>query len=263
MIYLDWAATSKPNETLILEAVNESLDYFANPSSYHIEGKKAKKRLEEARANIANLLSAKTEELYFCSSATEGVQIVFSSLLNQHFKNEIIISDNAHSATKEMAKSMQNLGYKIIVIPTNKDGFISSNTLLKSITEKTALISLILVDNETGAIESISQIQNELNKQNFPFALPHLHLDCVQALCKIPIDFKSIKVDSAVLSAHKIGAMRGGGILYLKKPLIPFLRGGGQENGVRAGTENLCAILSLEKCLKHLLPSIEEKREKA
>ena len=263
MIYLDWAATAKPNKTLILEAIEESFVYFANPSSHHKDGKNAKERLEEARSSIASLIGADASEIYFCSSATEATQIFFSSLLNQHFKNEIVISDNAHSATREMAKAMQNVGYKVIVVPTEKKGFISHAKLLKSINEKTALLSILLVDNETGAIESVSQIQEAIKNLKLQFASPLFHLDAVQALGKIPIDMSKLYVDCAVFSGHKIGAMRGVGILYLKKSIPVFLRGGGQERGIRAGTENLVAILSLEKCLRHCISSMEERQKKA
>ena len=162
MIYLDWAATAKPNKHLILEAIDESFKYFANPSAIYEEGILAKKRLEEARANIASFLMAKSDEIFFTSSATESTQIIITSFINHPFKNEILISDREHKASKEMAYAMKVLGYKINIISSTKKGFITPDAVLAKLNEKTALISLLLVDNETGDLQPIKEIGNAL-----------------------------------------------------------------------------------------------------
>ena len=131
MIYLDWAGTAKPNKEAIREAIEESFELFANPSSIHSEGRKAKERKEEARANIAKMLGCKKDELIFTSGASEGIQIVITSFLNHPFKNQIIISDREHNATREMARSMKNIGYEVKTVSSTKDGFININSLLK------------------------------------------------------------------------------------------------------------------------------------
>ena len=267
MIYLDWAATAKPEKDLILEAIQESFEYFANPSAVYTEGLRAKERKEEARKTIASLLGAQSEEIFFTSGATESMQLVFTSLIHHPFKNEIIISDREHPSTVEMARSMKALGFEVITVPCDKNGFVQANDILKAMTDKTALISLIFVDNETGAIQEIEKIGEKLKAHKLQGSSPHFHIDAVQALAKIPINLNALPIDSASFSAHKIGGMRGCGMLYLKQDIVqhitPFLLGGGQERGIRGGTENLSGILSFEKVLKKTIPLLENRLKTA
>lgn len=263
MIYLDWAATAKPEKELILEALEESFECFGNPSAVYAEGLKAKERKEEARRNIAGLLGAQSEEIFFTSGATESMQLLFTSLINHPFKNEIIVSDREHPAISEMAKSMKALGFEVVTVPCGNNGFVQANDVQKSITNKTALVSLTFVDGETGAIQEIEKIGTKIKNCKVEGSVPHFHVDAVQALGRIPIKLDSLPIDSASFSAHKIGAMRGCGLLYLKQNITPFLLGGGQEKGVRAGTENLAGILSLEKVLQKHIPLVEERLKNA
>ena len=258
MIYLDWAATAKPNKRLISEAIEASYQYFGNPSSIHAEGKKASEMKERMRENIAHLLGANSNDIIFTSGGTEGNQIVITSLLNHPFKNEILVGESEHASCSQMLKSMKVAGYKVNVLPTN-NGFITPETVLKNITEKTALVSIMLVNNEIGLVEPIKEIALALKEEGKEV---HFHSDMVQAFGKIPINLKDLGVDSAVFSAHKIGAMRGIGILYLKKKITPFLVGGGQEAGFRAGTENIAGIISLEKCLSECTLLMKERLKK-
>lgn len=258
MIYLDWAATAKPNKRLILEAIEASYQYFGNPSSIHAEGKKASEIKEKMRENIAHLLGANSSDIIFTSGGTEGNQIVITSLLNHPFKNEILIGEAEHASSSQMLKSMKEVGYKVNILQTN-NGFITPETVLKNITEKTALVSIMLVNNETGLIQPIKEIALALKEEGKGI---HFHSDMVQALGKIPINLNDLGVDSATFSAHKIGAMRGIGGLYLKKKITPFLVGGGQERGFRAGTENIAGIISFEKCLSECIFFMEERLKK-
>lgn len=235
-----------------------SFQYFANPSSIHEEGKKANEIKEKIRENIASLLGATAKDIIFTSGGTEGNQIVITSLLNHPFKNEILIAEGEHSSSSQMLKSMKELGYKINIISTN-NGFITPEEVLKKISDKTALVSIMLVNNETGLIEPIKEIALALKEEAKDV---HFHSDMVQAMGKIPISLSDLGVDSASFSAHKIGAMRGTGLLYLKKKITPFLVGGGQEAGFRAGTENIAGIISLEKCLSECNLFMEERLEK-
>jgi len=259
VIYLDWAATAKPNKQLISEACEVSYQYFGNPSSIHAEGKKASEIKEKMRENIALLLGANSKDIVFTSGGTEGNQIVITSLCNHPFKNEILIAEGEHASSSQMLKPMRELGYKINIIPTNK-GFITPEAVLKKITEKTALVSVMLINNETGLIQPIKEIAIAVKEEGREV---HFHSDMVQALGKIPINLNDLLVDSATFSAHKIGAMRGIGILFLRKKITPFLVGGGQENGFRAGTENIAGIISLEKCLNECIHLMHERLKKA
>ena len=244
---------------MILEAFEISQLYFGNPSSIHAEGKKANEIKEKMRENIAHLLGANSKDIIFTSGGTEGNQIIITSLLNHPFKNEIIIAEGEHASSNQMLKSMKEMGYKINILPTN-DGFITPEAVLKKITEKTALVSIMLVNNETGLIQPIKEIALALKEEGREV---HFHSDMVQAMGKIPINLNDLSVDSATFSAHKIGAMRGIGVLYLKKKIKPFLVGGGQEAGFRAGTENIAGIISLEKCLNECSSLMEERLNKA
>ena len=255
MIYLDWAATAKPNKGFLLEACETFCQYFGNPSSIHTEGKKANEIKEKMRESIADILGADSKDIFFTSGGTEGNHIVITSLINHPFKNEILIGEGEHASSNQMLKSMQELGYKINILPTN-NGFITPEMVLKKITDKTALVSIMLVNNETGIIQPIKEIALSLKEKAREV---HFHSDMVQAMGKIPINLKELGVDSATFSAHKIGAMRGIGVLYLKKKITPFLVGGGQESGFRAGTENIAGIISLEKCLSECNHLMEER----
>jgi len=267
MIYLDWAATAKPEEDLILEATRESFEYFANPSAVYACGLAAKERKEKARENIATSLGARNDEIFFTSGATESMQVILTSLINHPFKNEIIVSERSHPSTLEMARAMKAVGFEVVTIACDAEGFVKASDVEKAMTDKTALVLLPFVDGETGAIQELTETAAKIKQHKVQGASPHFHLDAVQALGKIPINLNSLPIDSATFSAHKIGAMRGCGILYVKNEamqnITPFLLGGGQERGVRGGTENLQGIISFEKVLQKVIPCLDEQRKNA
>ncbi|UTC62759.1 cysteine desulfurase [Treponema sp. OMZ 787] len=257
MIYLDWAATALPQEDIITETLKKSFKYFANPSAKHFLGKEARAALEEARSEVAGLLNTSPENIIFTSGGTEGDYIPMLSLLSQPSTCSIAVSNIEHSAVREQAAAMKARGYKILQIPADKNGLISADAVLNTIDSDTAFVSVMAVNNETGAIQPIAEIGKALEEYSKGKRKIHFHTDAVQAIGKIPFELSKSAVHSASFSGHKIGAPRGIGFLYLTKNIESFIRGGGQEGGIRPGTENLAGILALAGCLKKYYTNLE------
>ncbi|MCQ2592223.1 MAG: cysteine desulfurase [Treponema sp.] len=250
--YFDWAATSPVDEDILREALEETLKGWANPSSVHGEGKKAKVIFEKARLNAANSLGVKPENIIFTSGGTEGDQIPLLSLLNKPAKGTVLISSIEHPAIREQADAMTKCGWNVVQLPANEYGIITPDAVEKLLTSDTYLVCVMAVNNETGSIQPIYEIADVITKwsQENHKRKPKFHVDCVQAAGKIPLKLSHQGIDSASLSAHKICGPRGIGILYLKDKIDPFLRGGGQENGLRSGTENVLGAIAFSKCLE-------------
>lgn len=243
--YFDWAASTPPDTCLIQKALLESFDFFANPSSLHSCGKAAFQRLSKARADCAKVLGCLPQTLYFCSGGTEADQIPLLSLLEKQNRGSIIISDIEHPAVKNQAMVLKKHGFEVIFARPNKEGIVEPCDILQKLKKDTLLVAVMLVNNETGAVQPIKQISTLLEDQYKNARKPLLHIDCVQALGKIPFDFLSLGADSAAFCAHKIMGPRGIGLLYCKKQLNSFLKGGGQEGGLRSGTQNLFGAVCL------------------
>ncbi|GMO20995.1 MAG: cysteine desulfurase family protein [Termitinemataceae bacterium] len=264
--YFDWAATAPyqykadniEQETrqndLIAHAFEEKA-FFANPSSLHEEGRIAKAALEEARKRAADLLDVQPEQLYWTSGASESNAIVLFSLpLKNSAARGLLFGAAEHPSIRENAAVLNKLGIQTAQVPTESYGAPCVKTLQKSLEKhpETALITIMHVNNETGAIAPIEElVRSARNTAKRPL---HFHADMVQSPGKTPFSLKEFDVDSASFSAHKTGGPRGIGLLYLKKPLIPLVSGGGQERGIRSGTENPLGALkfcaALEDSLK-------------
>ena len=256
-LYFDWAATAIPDQDILQEALKESLESWANPSSVHAAGKEARAALEKARADCAKVLGVLAKQIVFTSGGTESDHIPLLAILNRPEKGNIAVSSIEHPAMREMADELKKCGIEPRFIPADKNGFITPEAVLQTVDAKTLFVSVMAVNNETGAVQPIQKIAAALEEQYKGKRKPRFHVDCVQALGKIPIDFLSeTGIDSAAFSAHKICGPRGIGILYLKKEEEIFLRGGGQEGGARSGTENLFGAIAFAKCLEcHAIPS--------
>ncbi len=250
-LYFDWAATAIPDQEILSAALKKSLDAWANPSSVHAAGKEARAALEEARAKCAAVLGVQAKQLFFTSGGTESDHIPLLAILNRPEKGNVAVSAIEHPALREMAEELKKCGIEPRLIPADKNGFVTPEALLQTVDEKTLFVSVMAVNNETGAVQPIQKIAAALEEKYQGKRKPRFHVDCVQALGKIPVDFLSEPgVDSAAFSAHKICGPRGIGLLYLKKEEEIFLRGGGQEGGVRSGTENLFGAIAFGECLK-------------
>lgn len=254
-LYFDFAATGIPDADIARRALQESLTYFANPSSPHAFGKTVKERLEYWRERTAQALGVQASQIIFTSGATESNQIILQSMLmhKDSARRHITASGIEHASVHENLLMLKSLGFPVSFAGTEADGRADVQKFIGHITDKTRLVLLIWVNNETGAVQPVSEIIKSIR------ALPyggrtHIHIDGVQAAGRLPLNLHNLDCDSACLSAHKMGGPKGIGILYLKKPFSALMRGGGQENEIRAGTENLFGIcacaLTLEKYLR-------------
>ena len=257
--YFDWAATSPADEDILQESLAISIKSWGNPSSVHQIGKNAALVLQEARSTAAKALGVKAENIYFTSGGTESDQIALLSILNKPQKGTVLISSIEHPAIREQALALKKCGCNVVQIPCDSKGIICVEALENLITNDTMLVCVMAVNNETGAIQPIYQIADLLKKVSQGKRKPKFHVDCVQAAGKIPLDLNYDGIDSAALSAHKICGPRGIGIFYSKNPIEPFLCGGGQEKGIRSGTENLFGAVAFSKCLERYFIKTNDK----
>ncbi|MCR5291206.1 MAG: cysteine desulfurase [Treponema sp.] len=248
--YFDWAATTPPDSDIIQEALQQSLEAWGNPSSIHSVGTKAKDMLSKARKLCAQTLEVDKDTLYFTSGGTESDHIPLLSLLTRPSAGTILVSSQEHAAIREQAAILSNLGWNIVLIPTDQNGFITKEAVLSRITQDTMMVCIMAVNNETGAIQPIYEIADALIEHSKGKRKPKLHIDCVQAAGKIPLHVSHNGIDSAAFSAHKICGPRGIGLLYTRDTITPFLRGGGQEKNIRSGTENVLGAIALSKCME-------------
>ena len=248
--YFDWAATSPADEDILKEALNETLECWGNPSSTHAVGKKARELFESARARAAAALGVKTENIYFTSGGTESDQIPLLAVLAKPNKGTVLVSSIEHPAIREQSEALKNCGWNVVQIPADSDGIIQPEAVTGLLTNDTVLVCIMAVNNETGVIQPIYEIADAITKACEGKRRPKFHVDCVQAAGKITLNLGYKGIDSAALSSHKICGPRGIGILYMKDAIEPFLRGGGQEKGLRSGTENVFGALAFSKCLE-------------
>lgn len=259
--YFDWAASSPADEAICTEALKTSILLSGNPSAIHSEGQKARQEFENARKRAAQILNVKPQEVFFTSGGTESDHIPLLSLLKREADNEgkrgsIIISGIEHPALREQSSQLSKLGFNVITVNPDKNGFISPASITEKISSDTVFITVMAVNNETGCIQNIYEIADAITQKTAGKRRPHFHVDCVQAAGKIPLDLSYKGIDSAALSAHKICGPRGTGILVLKKEIKPFLTGGGQEGNIRSGTENLFGAIAFSRCLeKYYIPA--------
>ena len=246
-IYFDNAATTKVSEKAANAAYDVMTSFYGNPSSAHAKGLEAEHILKKARASLLSCLgyTPKDGNVIFTSCGTEANNMVMFGAYEMFGKrkNNIVVSDSEHPSIESCAKELEKKGVEIRRIPT-KGGILNLDFAQKAIDKGTMLISCMLVNNETGAIYDIKAL-DRIRKTNAPEAL--LHTDAVQGFCKLPYSLSSLGADLISISGHKIHAMKGVGALFIKKGVrIPCrMHGGGQENSLRSGTENLAGIASL------------------
>jgi len=248
LIYLDNAASTAVHP----EVVKEMLPYFdvqyGNPSSIHQFGRKAKNAIQKARKQVAALVGAEPDEILFTSGGTESNNTILygiPKLQGSHLdQNHIITSSIEHEAILQPCKEFENIGIKITYLPIDEHGIVDPDDIVNSINLHTVLVSIMLANNEVGTIQPIKEISEICKKYQIP-----LHTDAVQAVGKMPIDVKELGVDALSVSSHKINGPKGIGALFIKKGLRidPQILGGGQENGMRSGTENVASIVGFGK----------------
>ena len=251
LIYLDHAASTP----VLQEIINEMLPYlgnlYGNPSSIHTYGIKSKIAIQIARKRVAMLIGSKPSEIFFTSGGTESDNLALKGLCKsirnyQNIKNHIITSSIEHDAILETCRYLEKDGFTVTYLKVDKDGIIDKTELKNHLNEKTALVSIMLANNEIGVIQPIkelSEIVHDFSKMII------FHSDAVQAVGKIPINVKEFDLDSLSLSSHKINGPKGVGALYVREKVNfePLIQGGGQESTLRSGTENVPGIVGLGK----------------
>lgn len=248
IIYADNAATTKLHPAVLEAMLPWLTDEYANASQPYAFSRKPKKALAEARRIIAECINAQPEEIYFTSGGTESDNwVIKGSAFSDTNKKETITSAIEHHAILHACSSIEHLGYPVKYLSPDNEGIISPETLEMSISKNTRLVSIMFSNNEIGTIEPIKELAKIAHKYGALF-----HTDAVQALGHIKIDVKDLGVDLLSASAHKFNGPKGIGFLYIKKGTIinVFNDGGSQERGMRAGTENIAAIVGMAKALK-------------
>ena len=252
IIYLDNSATTKPCEKAIKYINNALTATWGNPSSLHILGMQAENIVTNARNATAKLISAKRGEIIFTSCGTEANNTALMSVLARKNRgNRIITTAIEHHSVLETAKRLEGLGFEVIYLKPNSRGVINLCDLENALNDKTLLVSIMLVNNEIGTIQPISDAV-KLTKKLSPNA--YFHCDAVQAFGKMPINVTKLGVDMLTASGHKIHGPKGIGFLYKNQKchISPFITGGGQESGMRSGTESVPLIAGLHGAIDDL-----------
>ena len=242
-IYLDNGATTKVCPEAAEAAMNAMTVAYGNPSSTHTMGREAKAILDKARGQVAAALGAKSEEIVFtsCGSESDNWALLRGAEARKHIGKHVISSAAEHDAIRSTLAYMEQQGYEVTMLKPGKEGMITPEQLREALRNDTALVSLMLVNNETGAVTDIAAMRRVLDEAG---SQALLHTDAVQGFLKIPFGAKTLGADMISISGHKIHAPKGIGALYIKSGvhLRPYIMGGGQENGLRSGTEPLPQI---------------------
>lgn len=267
--YLDNSAT-----TAVLPQAAEVSSYimlscYGNPSSLHSMGFEAKRELEAARAVIAGRLGAQPEELVFTGGGTEAnnMAVLGAAEARKRRGSKIVTSMVEHDSVRKAMDELEARGFQVVRLKPQMDGSICPEDIEDAIDEQTVLVSLMLCNNETGAILPVQAASKAIQRKKAPALL---HTDCVQAFCKLDFTVKRLGADLVTVSGHKIHGPKGVGALYVKKGtrILPSVFGGGQERGLRSGTENLPAIAGFARAVElasppeEILPKIRSLREK-
>jgi len=278
-IYMDHAATTPVDSEVLKEMQPYFSEKFGNASSLHSFGIEARDALEDARARIARIINANTEEIIFTSGGTEADNMAIKEIAfanRTKTKNHIITTKIEHDAVLESCKLLENaqkseisgapkskdferMGFEITYLDVDKDGLVKPVDVEKAITPKTLLVSIMHANNEIGTIEPISEIGRICREKRVYF-----HTDAVQTFGKLPIDVKKMNIDLLSASSHKIYGPKGAGFLYIRKgtKIGALMHGGGHEFGLRSGTENVAGIVGMAKAAELASKNMFEENKK-
>lgn len=262
-IYLDNAATTKPCGEAVSAAVDAMTENYGNPSSLHRAGLDAQLAVDRARRAIAASIGADSSEIYFTSGATESNNLALRGISDAYGRKrrKIVISSVEHASVDETASALEKNGFEIVRISPRDDGRFYADDFISACDENTCLVSMMLVNNETGYIMPVRETFMAV-KRSFPEIITHC--DCVQGYMKLPIKAASLGADLISLSAHKIHGVKGVGAIYIKKGVrvIPIVTGGKQEKGIRSGTESVPLIAAFGAAVDKFRPTIAERYER-
>lgn len=262
-IYLDNAATTKPCGEAVSAAVDAMTENYGNPSSLHRAGLDAQLAVDKARKAIAASIGADSSEIYFTSGATESNNLALRGISAAYGRKrrKLVISSVEHASVDETASALEKNGFEIVRISPRDDGRFYADDFISACDENTCLVSMMLVNNETGYIMPVRETFMAV-KRSYPEIITHC--DCVQGYMKLPIKAASLGADLISLSAHKIHGVKGVGAIYIKKGVrvIPIVTGGKQEKGIRSGTESVPLIAAFGAAVDKFRPTIAERYER-
>ncbi len=247
MIFLDNASTTKVFDDVMAVYSKYSTDLFYNPSAPYISANNVKQDITMAEKRILKFINApENSKIVFTSCATESNNMAIFSSLNKSFK-KVLLSVGEHSSVYNLAQEIMNRGFECEFVKLKADGKVDEADLVSKMDSNVGLVAIMHVSNETGAINDIEHLVKVVKGIN-PNC--HFHCDGVQAMCKINVNVKALGVDTYTFSGHKIHAPKGIAGLYVKGNILPYIIGGGQQNGLRSGTENVAGIMALDKAIQ-------------
>lgn len=257
--YFDNSATTVVTESVKDIVVKAMTEDYGNPSSMHMIGVNAEKYVKTAKENIAKILKVDVGEIYFTSGGTEGnnMAIIGSANANKRAGNRVITTKIEHSSVANPMKYLEKQGFDVVYLPVDSNGIVDMEVLKKEMTKDTILVSIMNVNNEVGAIEPVSEIGKYIRSVN-PSVV--YHVDAIQAFGKMEIRPRKENIDILTVSGHKIHAPKGSGFMYIKKntKVNPIILGGGQQEGMRSGTENVPGIAGIGQAAKDCYDNLEK-----
>lgn len=258
-IYLDNAATTKPDQRVLLVMEEAARETYGNPSSLHKEGVLAKKMLAEARKDVADVLHAEPSEIIFTGGGTEGNNLALFGAVTDPKSSHIIVSAIEHPSVLECARELEKRGAEVTYLLPDQEGIISAKSVQGALRENTVLVSVMYANNEIGTVQPIAEIakvirewrkakSQKLKAESFL----SFHTDACQAANYLSMNVLKLGVDLLTMNASKIYGPKGVGALYVKRgtKLAPAVFGGGQEGGIRSGTENLPGVIGFSEALR-------------
>jgi len=261
LIYFDNSATTKVSDEVIKKMVYIMNEKFGNPSSLHSFGFSAEKEIISAKKIISKIFKANENEIYFTSGGTEANNLAIFGVANSYKRlgNHIVVSKIEHPSVLEAYKRLENIGFSVSYVDSDKKGYIDITQLENIINENTILVSIMCINNEIGTIQDIEKIYKTIKNKN---SKTLFHTDCVQSFCKHTINSKY--ADLITISGHKIHGPKGIGALFIKKGVRvePMIIGGKQQNKIRSGTENVPGIVGFALAAENMSKNIDENYKK-
>lgn len=258
-VYLDNSATTKPTLEVIAAINRAYSEYYGNPSSLHRKGLEAERVLSQARRELASAIGAVPEEIYFTSGGTESNNLAIMGLIKKarHLKKYVATTKIEHPSVLNVFKQLEAEGFEVVYLNVDSSGILDLNEVKAVLQKEPALLSVMLVNNETGVLQPIPEIGKLLRSSGKKTIF---HVDAVQAFGKVPFSVNSLNVDLLTVSGHKFHGPKGVGALFVKKgiKLEPLFYGGNQETGLRSGTENLPAIAGMGVAVEQTVKSLAE-----
>lgn len=258
--YLDNSATTRTAKEVVDIMTEAMLDNYGNPSSKHMYGVNAEKYVKDAAKIIAGVLKCQEKEILFTSGGTESnnTVIIGGAMANRRRGKHVIVSSVEHSSVKEPFRYLAENGFDVTYLPVDKDGIINPEDVKKALRDDTILVSVMMVNNEIGAVEPVEELGSIVHEFNKDIIF---HVDAIQSFGKYRIIPKKMNIDALSVSGHKIHGPKGTGFLYMrdKVKIKPLILGGGQQKGMRSGTENVPGIAGLGMAVKLAYTDFDEK----